>query len=71
MIDFMLKDDKVIHEERPEGKIVGGNVYEFDNLTKEVEKGEVNAIEAPPAEETPAVEDPSIETVAPEEVTNE
>lgn len=58
LIDFMLKDDKVIHEVRPEGKIVGGKVFEFDNnLAKESKKIEGNAIEAPSLQETIVVEE--------------
>lgn len=72
LIDFMLKGDKVIHEARPEGKIVGGNVFEFDNSpAKELEKGKGNAIEAPSAEEATVPTEAPVETGAPSESTNE
>lgn len=61
----MLKDDKIIHEERPEGKIVGGNVFEFDNSTKELE----NAVDTAPVQETPVMEEAPVETVAVEATT--
>lgn len=69
LIDFMLKDDKVIHEIRPEGKIVGGKVFEFDNNpAKESKKIEENAIETLSLQDTLLVERVSL---APVEDTNE
>lgn len=55
----MLKDDKVIHEERPEGKIVGSNVFEFDMGS------DTKAIEAASVEEAsvPVIEEISVEVV--------
>uniref|UniRef100_A0A336LKV6 CSON009160 protein n=1 Tax=Culicoides sonorensis TaxID=179676 RepID=A0A336LKV6_CULSO len=59
-IEFILKDDKIIHEPRPEGRIVGGKVFEFDNFKSlpAIEEVTETPSDDIAVESTPVIEEP-------------